>query len=192
VKTPASDRRPLESGGRPRRIANPLPEVVDIGVGLKGMTAIGRRGCHLGPEHGRCCRSVAQTVCLPDACATVVDIHESWRDGGTESGLRLFPRGKAPSSGQKTVVGTLPLWPVGGGVCEGFPVTRFPAAARPWSHGNVPTRLAWRWHQTLLWQTPTRLGSWSSTTIPSSGIRSRRSLSTSGTNAGSRLMVLVG
>ena len=86
---------------------NPLLEVVDIGLGLEGMAAIGRRGCHLCPEHGRCCRLGEQTGCLLDACANRERYSPKLGSRGCmDAGLRLFPRGKTSSGGQKTVGGS--------------------------------------------------------------------------------------
>ena len=83
---------------------SPPPKVVDIGLGLEGMTAIGRRGGHLGPQHGCCCRPGEQTGCLLDACATVRDIHESWREGPHGVGIEAVPPGKNPSVGKRSTL----------------------------------------------------------------------------------------
>ena len=80
---------------------SPPPKVVDIGLGLEGMTAIGRRGGHLGPSMVVVCRSGEQTGCLLDACATVRDIHESWREGPHGVGMAV-PPGKNPSVGKRS------------------------------------------------------------------------------------------
>jgi hypothetical protein len=283
----------LELGAAHDASPSPPPKVVDIGLGLEGMTAIGRRGCHLCPSMV----VVVGQESKPDACSTHVRpcaiYTRAGERGRTESGLTLFPRQKSvgretfhscpparanataldlvswarqrgteggPERGRALcprmagnsdesvlgatgpgchpgavrrpdkhldIAGTAPVQvrptrsslrdsaATEGSVhgysrlavpfphrpsqtrpyaAAGFPfVRRFPAAARPLvARERARRALAWRWHYVRSCQTPTGLVSCSSVTIPSSGIRSRRSLSTSGTNAGSRLMVLVG
>ena len=57
------------------------------------------------PQHGCCCRPGEQTGCLLDACATVRDIHESWRVGPPGVGIEAVSPGESPVRWAKTVVG---------------------------------------------------------------------------------------